>query len=152
MLPARAPGRRKRGGEKDRVDMLDIGRGEEARDRSGRGAGGTLVTEDARWSRELRHLPGLGSPRVEWWGLRPPQRGRGGGREANGRANRGGTGKGRGRGANGRTTRREGGAPGRSRANGKGVGAGAGPRANGNPSQGRRRGARGVEARGPMGG
>lgn len=64
MLPARAPGRRKRGGEKDIVETLDIGRGEEARDRSGKGVGGTLATEEARRSRELRGLPRLGSPKV----------------------------------------------------------------------------------------
>ena len=63
MLPARAPGRRKRGGEKDIVETLDIGR-EEARDRSGKGVGGTLATEDARRSRELKGLPRLGSPKV----------------------------------------------------------------------------------------
>lgn len=85
--------------------------------------------------------------------MRPPQRGRGGGPEANGRANRSGTGRGRLRGANGRAIRRGGGHRYRLRTNGKGVGAGAGPWANGNPSPERRRGAREVEGpRGPMGG
>ena len=64
MLPARAPGRRKRGGEKDIVETLDIRRGEEERDRSGKGVGGTLATEEARRSRELGGLPRLGSPKV----------------------------------------------------------------------------------------
>ena len=69
MLPARAPRRRKRGGEKDIVETLDIGRGEEARDRSGKGARGTLATEDGHKSRELRGLPQLGSPKVGGRGM-----------------------------------------------------------------------------------
>lgn len=74
-------------------------------------------TEDDRSHREPRGLPGLGSPRGA-------AEGRGGGREANGRTNRGGPGRGGGREANGRMSRCGGGPPGSSRANGRGAGEG----------------------------
>lgn len=45
----------------DIVETLDIGSGEEARDRSGKGEGETVATEDSRRSRELRGHPRLGS-------------------------------------------------------------------------------------------